>query len=112
MVQDVQAAPPMGLTNECLATWANGVTFVRTIGGLVLFSVAALEHSMTWNVAGLAVYWGLGFLDGFLARALNQETRFGAQMDILSDRFPHRVLLPQLLSDASRFGHRDRSIPS
>jgi CDP-diacylglycerol--glycerol-3-phosphate 3-phosphatidyltransferase len=26
-------------------------------------------------------------LDGFLARTLNQETRFGAQMDILSDRF-------------------------
>ncbi len=87
MAQHAQAIVSRSLPDENLATWANGVTLVRTIGGLVLFSIAALEHSFTWNLAGLAVYWGLDCLDGFLARALNQETRFGAQMDILSDRF-------------------------
>ena len=78
---------PAGLFNEDLRTWANAVTLVRTVGGLILFSVAAFKHSAAWNLAGLAVYWGLDFLDGYLARTLNQETRFGAQMDILADRF-------------------------
>jgi CDP-diacylglycerol--glycerol-3-phosphate 3-phosphatidyltransferase len=72
---------------EELRTWANGVTLFRTILGLVLFVVAAVEHSLAWNLAGLTVYWGLDVLDGFLARRLDQETRAGAQLDILSDRF-------------------------
>jgi CDP-diacylglycerol--glycerol-3-phosphate 3-phosphatidyltransferase len=63
------------------------VTLVRTLAGLALFSLAAYQRSAAWNFAGLAVYWVLDVFDGYLARALNQETRFGAQMDILSDRF-------------------------
>lgn len=70
-----------------LGTWANAVTLFRTVAGLALFAVAAIQHSPTWNLAGLAVYWSLDVLDGFLARRLNQETRLGAQLDILSDRF-------------------------
>jgi CDP-diacylglycerol--glycerol-3-phosphate 3-phosphatidyltransferase len=73
--------------NENLATWANGVTLIRTIVAVVFFSVASIERSSLWNLAGLGVYWALDCLDGFLARALDQETRFGAQMDIISDRF-------------------------
>ncbi len=73
--------------NEELRTWANLVTLIRTVAGLTLFVIAAIEHSPAWNLAGLAVYWSLDFLDGFLARRLHQETRFGAQFDILSDRF-------------------------
>ncbi len=76
-----------GLVTEDLRTWANLVTLIRTVAGLTLFVVAAIEHSLAWNLAGLAVYWSLDFLDGFLARRLHQETRFGAQFDILSDRF-------------------------
>jgi CDP-diacylglycerol--glycerol-3-phosphate 3-phosphatidyltransferase len=87
MAQHAHLRSSKNLLDKSLATWANGVTLVRTVVGLVLFSIAALEHSLTWNLAGLAVYWGLDVLDGFLARALDQETRFGAQMDILSDRF-------------------------
>lgn len=75
------------LFDEDLHTYANAVTLVRTVVGLALFSVAAYQHSAAWNFAGLAVYWVMDVLDGYLARALNQETRFGAQMDILSDRF-------------------------
>jgi CDP-diacylglycerol--glycerol-3-phosphate 3-phosphatidyltransferase len=79
---------PIGaLGAESLATWANGVTLLRTVVGLALFALAAIERSPAWNLAGLAVYWGLDLLDGFLARRLNQETRIGAQLDILSDRF-------------------------
>lgn len=87
MAQRAHTIPSRKLSCENLATWANSVTLLRTIGGLILFSIAAFQHSPTWNLAGLAIYWGLDCLDGFLARALNQETRFGAQMDILSDRF-------------------------
>jgi CDP-diacylglycerol--glycerol-3-phosphate 3-phosphatidyltransferase len=87
MAQHTHVIGSRKVFGENLATWANGVTLVRTIAGLILFSIAAFEHSPTWNLAGLAVYWVMDCLDGFLARALNQETRFGAQMDILSDRF-------------------------
>jgi len=83
----LQPTMPIAQTSEDLRTWANGVTLFRTVAGLALFAVAAIEHSLAWNLGGLAVYWGLDVLDGFLARRLNQETRFGAQLDILSDRF-------------------------
>ena len=67
-------------------TWANLVTLVRVAGGLVVLGVAAVTHSAAWNFAGLAIYWLLDMLDGWLARRLGQETRLGAQLDILSDR--------------------------
>jgi CDP-diacylglycerol--glycerol-3-phosphate 3-phosphatidyltransferase len=79
--------PTIGPVVEDLRTWANLVTLIRTFAGLALFAFAAIEHSPAWNLAGLAVYWSLDVLDGFLARRLHQETRFGAQFDILSDRF-------------------------
>lgn len=82
-----QLTAPTGLATEDIRTWANGVTLLRTVAGLTLFAAAAMERSLAWNLAGLAVYWSLDVLDGFLARRLDQETRFGAQLDILSDRF-------------------------
>lgn len=67
-------------------TWANLVTFARTLIGLAIFTVAAIHDSPTWNFIGLGVYWILDIADGNLARLLKEETRLGAQMDILSDR--------------------------
>jgi CDP-diacylglycerol--glycerol-3-phosphate 3-phosphatidyltransferase len=78
---------PTAQASEDLRTWANAVTLFRTVAGLALFAVAAVERSLAWNLGGLAIYWGLDVLDGFLARRLDQETRFGAQLDIISDRF-------------------------
>jgi CDP-diacylglycerol---glycerol-3-phosphate 3-phosphatidyltransferase len=83
----VQPVVPTSQWGEDARTWANAVTLIRTVVGLALFTLAALQRSMVWNLAGLAVYWGLDVLDGFLARRLHQETRLGAQFDILSDRF-------------------------
>jgi CDP-diacylglycerol---glycerol-3-phosphate 3-phosphatidyltransferase len=71
---------------ESPLTWANLVTLVRVLGGVAVLSVAAVTHSEAWNFAGLAIYWLLDMLDGLLARRLRQETRLGAQLDILSDR--------------------------
>lgn len=72
---------------ESVRTWPNAVTLTRSLVGLAFFTLASLEHSLLWNLAGLAVYWCLDCLDGFLARSLHQETRLGAQFDILADRF-------------------------
>ena len=67
-------------------TWANLTTAVRVVACIVIFAYAAVERDERWNYIGLGVYWVLDVLDGFLARALDQETRLGAQMDILGDR--------------------------
>lgn len=82
-----QVALSPNLVGEDVRTWPNAITLFRSVAGLTLFTVAAVEHSMIWNLAGLAVYWSLDCLDGYLARLLHQETRFGAQFDILADRF-------------------------
>ena len=59
---------------------------MRAVVGLALFAVAAVRRDPTLNYVGLGVYWVLDVLDGYLARRLDQETRFGAQLDILCDR--------------------------
>ena len=71
---------------EQWATWANGVTMLRLVSGLVVFAYAAHARDETWNYIGLGLYWVLDVVDGFLARRFDQETRIGAQMDILADR--------------------------
>jgi CDP-diacylglycerol--glycerol-3-phosphate 3-phosphatidyltransferase len=67
-------------------TWANVATAVRVIACVVIFGYASAQRDSDWNYIGLGVYWVLDVVDGFLARALDQETRLGAQMDILADR--------------------------
>jgi CDP-diacylglycerol--glycerol-3-phosphate 3-phosphatidyltransferase len=75
--------PPLG---KQLVTWANLATTVRLVFGLAAFGMAVVERSEMWNYIGLAIYWSLDILDGFLARRFKQETLFGAQYDILVDR--------------------------
>lgn len=75
-----------GGVREPWFTWANVATAVRVVVCVAIFAYAAVEHDERWNYIGLGVYWALDVLDGFLARALDQETRLGAQMDILADR--------------------------
>ena len=69
-----------------IATWANVVTALRTIVCVVVFTLAALRHDATYNLVGLGIFWVLDVVDGYLARKLGQETRLGAQFDILADR--------------------------
>lgn len=71
---------------ESILTWANLVTALRTVLCVAIFAVAASRVSAAWNLTGLGVYWLLDIVDGHLARRFRQETRFGAQFDILSDR--------------------------
>lgn len=69
-----------------LATWANLVTLLRLTFGLAAFGAALATGRQLWNFVGLAIYWAGDMLDGILARRLKQETIFGAEFDILSDR--------------------------
>ena len=80
---DVWADPAL----ERLGTSANVVTVVRTVLAVVLAGMAAQRGSLTLLVASLAVYWVGDSLDGFVARVRGCETRIGAVLDILCDRF-------------------------
>lgn len=75
------------LRTERVWTVATATTFVRTLASAVLVTRAAIEGSLGLLVASLVVYWVGDMLDGFLARLLDCETRIGAVLDILSDRF-------------------------
>src|SRR3954467_656579 len=72
---------------ERIATSATVVTFVRTVLSVVLAALAAREESLTLLVVALAVYLVGDSLDGFVARIRGCETRMGAVLDILCDRF-------------------------
>lgn len=72
---------------ERVATSATMVTAVRTVISVALAGAAAYEESLTLLVAALVVYWVGDMLDGFVARLRGCETRIGAALDILSDRF-------------------------
>src|SRR4051812_1302394 len=80
---DVWADP----AKERIGTSATVITFVRTVVSVVLSGVAASQHSLTLLVVALVVYWAGDSLDGFVARIRGCETRTGAALDILSDRF-------------------------
>ena len=72
---------------ERVGTSATVVTFVRTVASVVLSGLAAREESLTLLVVALVVYWAGDSLDGFVARVRGCETRIGAVLDILCDRF-------------------------
>jgi len=72
---------------ERIGTSATVITFVRTIISVVLAALAAQQESLTLLVAALVVYWAGDSLDGFVARVRGCETRIGAVLDILCDRF-------------------------
>jgi len=72
---------------ERVGTSATVVTGVRTVASVVLAGLAARSGSLTLLVAALVVYWAGDSLDGFVARVRGCETRMGAVLDILSDRF-------------------------
>lgn len=80
---DVYAHPDQ----ERVHTSATVVTFVRTAAAVVLAGLAVRDESPTLLVASLVVYWVGDILDGLVARVRGCETRIGAVLDILCDRF-------------------------
>jgi CDP-diacylglycerol--glycerol-3-phosphate 3-phosphatidyltransferase len=80
---DVYADP----AKERLGTSANVITGVRTVGAVVAAGLAAERQSLTLLLVALGIYWIGDVLDGLVARLRGCETRIGATLDILSDRF-------------------------
>jgi CDP-diacylglycerol--glycerol-3-phosphate 3-phosphatidyltransferase len=76
-----------GVREERLLTGATVITFVRTIASVVLAAMGAHQQSLTLLVVALGVYWVGDMLDGFYARVRDCETRIGAVLDIMCDRF-------------------------
>ena len=72
---------------ERIATSATVITFARTLIAVTLGVWAAHQHDLGLLIAALAVYWVGDMLDGYVARVRGCETRIGASLDILCDRF-------------------------
>jgi CDP-diacylglycerol---glycerol-3-phosphate 3-phosphatidyltransferase len=72
---------------ERVGTSATVVTLIRTVAAAVLAGLAVHEESLTLLVAALVVYWVGDSVDGWVARIRGCETRIGAVLDILCDRF-------------------------
>lgn len=80
---DVWADP----ATERLFTPATIVTFIRTTASVVLAGFAFQQESLKLLVIAVLVYWIGDSLDGQIARRMHHETRIGAVIDIMCDRF-------------------------
>jgi CDP-diacylglycerol--glycerol-3-phosphate 3-phosphatidyltransferase len=88
---DIWADP----AKERFATPATIITFIRTAAAVTImgFAMHADRSGGFWSpalkllVIGLVVYWAGDSLDGQVARRMHHETRIGAVLDIMSDRF-------------------------
>ena len=74
------------MIKESVRITANLITVARVFACLAVFIIAFNNCDQSLNLLGLFIFWGLDVLDGYLARLLDQETIFGAQLDILADR--------------------------
>lgn len=77
---------PRCTAGEPLTTVPNAVTLARTFGAVGIGAYAVASHSLVLLAIAYAVYWIGDIADGWLARRLDQETRTGAVLDIVSDR--------------------------
>lgn len=66
-------------------TVPNVITMAR-IALIVVFGVLLVSHHDGWAIAALAVAGVSDFLDGFLARKLNQTSELGRVLDPAADR--------------------------
>jgi phosphatidylglycerophosphate synthase len=74
-------------------TPATQLTLTRAILSAVLLLFAIVEESQPLLLLGLALSMVLDILDGYIARALQDETVFGAQLDGLADRLTAALVL-------------------
>lgn len=69
-----------------MLTIPNALTFLRFLGIPLFIYLALSKHADGWAIATLAVGGATDYFDGKLARALNQESRFGEIADPTIDR--------------------------
>ena len=73
-------------TSNKILTVPNGLSFLRLLGVPIFFWLITIRHSFGLAVVVLFISGFTDWLDGFLARKLEQQTRFGAMLDPLVDR--------------------------
>ena len=94
-------APPTSPSIATLGdvrTVPNLVTLVRTVVAVSLGAFAVTSGDLALLGLAYAVYWVGDILDGWCARRLDQETRLGAVLDIVSDRACTSVLCVGLVA--------------
>ena len=69
-----------------MLTIPNGLTFLRFLGIPLLVWLALSVHADGWAILVLAIGGATDYFDGKLARALNQESKFGEIADPTIDR--------------------------
>lgn len=79
-------AVPPGAHEDRILTVPNVLSFLRLLGVPVLLWLLLVEHADGWAFALLIVSGVTDFLDGKLARLLDQSSRLGALLDPLVDR--------------------------
>jgi cardiolipin synthase len=67
-------------------TIPNGLTFLRFLGIPLFVWLALSAHADGWAILVLAIGGATDYFDGKLARALNQESKFGEIADPTIDR--------------------------
>jgi phosphatidylglycerophosphate synthase len=79
-------APPTALPVGPFRTVPNAVTLVRTVLAVLLGVIAVATGDLWLLAVAYGVFWVGDIADGWSARKLGQETRFGAVFDIVCDR--------------------------
>lgn len=69
-----------------MLTIPNGLTFLRFLGIPLFIWLALSVHADGWAILVLAIGGATDYFDGKLARALNQESKFGEIADPTIDR--------------------------
>jgi phosphatidylglycerophosphate synthase len=71
--------------STAIVTLANAITALRLIPGLAAV-LGVTTHSLRTFVVGAAVFWVLDVLDGFVARARSEVSKFGRWLDVVFDK--------------------------
>ncbi len=91
----IKPASPL-ISGGDLTTIPNLLSFAR-IGGVTL-TVALYLAGHRWLAVAIGIVAGMtDFLDGYMARRLQQETALGAMLDQAADSFTTAILLAMLV---------------
>lgn len=81
-----ETSPPHGESSNAILTIPNIITIVRFLGTPLFVWLVLSEHEYGWGVFVLAMMGCTDWIDGFVARKLNQVSQLGRLMDPLADR--------------------------
>jgi cardiolipin synthase len=78
--------PDQGPVSDRILTIPNALSFARLLGVPVFLWLVLVPEADGWAFVVLAVAGASDWVDGFLARALNQRSNLGILLDPLADR--------------------------